>query len=162
MATNNKPSPNVKYFAGYVSKRNKLNNLECPNCPAMLNIKYTCTKEYEEAPDGAKARKVQCKRCKTIGWICETCGTNFVCNTMKSLKLHNGRNHKKGNVNMCAKAEENLIRNDENVESVTTDEYFLDLHEEENWISFNNNLIHLKKMTEHSLQQCTKVKQTNA
>lgn len=145
MPSNNKPSPNINYFAGYGSRNKKLNNFLCLNCPSNLNIKYTYTKEFEEAPDGTKARKLECKRCNAIGWTCEKCDTNFVYKTIKSLKLHNRRNHKKFGLKIGTNASDDVVENAEIMESVTTDGYFPDLQKEENWISFNNNLIHLRK-----------------
>jgi len=52
---------------------------------------------------------------------------------------------KKFGIKIGTNASDDVVENAEIMESVNTDWYFPDLQKEENWISFNNNLIHLRK-----------------
>jgi len=145
MHPNKKPSPNINVFSWYGSQKKKSKDLNCPHCPSHLNIKYTYTNEYTEATDGTKSRKISCARCKSDGWICESCESNYVYNNMVSVRRHNRRYHYKVVEKTNIESEDEMSTNEGTIDKIANDGFFHNLDEEENWISFNNNLSHLPK-----------------
>ena len=78
-------------------------------------------------------------------WTCEHCVLNYVCESLKSLKLHSRRSHKIVALHKNATIANDATLNNRNVDSIADNRYFLDLQKEEKWIAFHNNLNYLKK-----------------
>ena len=86
-------------------------------------------------------------------WIdMQKCDSNYVHESLKSLKLHQRRTHKIIALNKISSIVNDTTLNDENIDSVSNDRCFPDLQKEENWIAFNKNLNYLKKEDRNSLQ----------
>ena len=138
-----KPSPNLDFFREFGSNTKSLPQLICPSCPVHLNIMYTYTEEYEEAIDGSKSRQLKCMRCHKTAWICEQCNNNFLFHSLKSLKLHNRRYHKNTTLSSTQMSKSDVDFEIENADTYAEDGYFNNIQNDENWISFSNNLHHL-------------------
>lgn len=76
--------------------------------------------------------------------MCERCDYNYVRESMKSLKLHHRRTHVNVLIDNSKCKQDDIALDTDNIDSVTNDEHFPDLPNEENWISFSNNFHCLK------------------
>ena len=72
-----------------------------------------------------------------------------MCKSIKLLKLHNRKMYKNAMNNNSKWKQDDIVLNIDNIDSITNNGYFPNLQNEENWISFSNNLYYLKKKIEN-------------
>ena len=144
MHLSKKSLPGINFFCSFENKTKKLPHFTCLLCQLHLNIKCAHAKEYEEAINRLKLRKVKCKGYNKNAWIYKKCKNNKVYESKQSLMRHNWQRHRKT-------ATSNIEGNKGAVELKITNTFdfanngcFTNLRNEETWILFSNNLHHLK------------------